>query len=685
MKSEGSEERFIDFLRLFESESRELKYRMRLSQMAVSSQRSLIVDFEDLIAFDEPLARDIVEKPDEMLEYANRAIWSQMKVEDPEYAENVKRFFARFRGLPERFPLRKICSDHVGSLLAVDGIIVRSTPVKPLLIRATFQCRQCSAIVFVDQTGFTMRGPAICPECKGQKTKGKLFDLIEKQSLFIDSQEIRIQERPEELPPGQLPRYMGGKLTEDLVDRARPGDRVTLTGIIRAQQELAARRGRLRTFELYEDSNHVDITGREDDLVEITPEEEREIKEIARDPWSGNKMIRSLAPSIYGYEDIKESILYLLVGGTRKILPDGVVIRGELNVLLIGDPGIAKSQLLQYAARVAPRGIYTAGRGSTAAGLTAAVLREKSGGMVLEAGALVLADKGVCCIDEIEKMRDEDRVAIHEALEQNTVSVAKGGIVATLNARTSVLAAANPALGRYDPYQTVTENITLPITLLSRFDLIFVMRDIPEPERDAKISQHILTLHRDKSSGESPPVSPEILKKYISYAKRINPVISDEAMKELREFYLKMRSASGTNDSPVSITPRQLEALVRLAEARARAGLKETVTVEDARQVIRLMNVCLENVGIDTKTGKVDIDVIMTGKPRSLRERMQIVLTKIAEIEKKSGFVDESDLYESLAKEKLMEEGEARGVVNQLIREGLIYSPKPGTLRRTAV
>jgi len=652
--------------------------------MAATSQRSLTVDFEDLITFDEELARNLVERPDELLEYTNRAVWTQMKVEDPEYAESVKRFFARFRGLPEKFPLRKLSSDQVGKLLAVDGIIVRSTPVKPLLVRATFQCRQCSAIVYLDQTGFTMRGPSACPECKGQKVKGRLFDLLEKQSVFIDCQEIRIQERPEELPPGQLPRYMDGKLYDDLVDKARPGDRVTMTGTIRAEQELAARRGRLRTFELFIETNHVDVVGREDILVEITPEEERMIREIARDPWSNNKIIRSIAPSIYGYEDIKEAILYLLVGGVRKTLPDGVVIRGEVNVLLVGDPGIAKSQMLQYAARVAPRGIYTSGRGSTAAGLTAAVLREKSGGMVLEAGALVLADKGICSIDEVEKMREEDRVAIHEALEQNTVSVAKGGIVATLNARTSVLAAANPALGRYDPYQTISQNITLPITLLSRFDLIFIMRDMPEPERDSKVSEHILMLHKERSTGESPPIPPDLLKKYISYAKRVNPAMSEEAMKELKDFYLKMRAASGP-DAAISITPRQLEALIRLAEARARVGLRDTISVEDARQVIRLMTVCLESVGVDTRTGKVDIDVIMTGKPRSLRERMQIVLTKITEIEKRSGYVEEKELYEALDQEKLMEQGEARAVVAQLIREGLIYAPKPGTIRRTAV
>src|SRR4029077_11606759 len=310
------------------------------------------------------------------------------------------------------------------------------------------------------------------------------------------------------------------------------------------------------------------------------------------------------------YDEIKEGILYLLFAGVAKRLPDGVNIRGDLNCLIVGDLVTAKSQLLQYVSRIAPRGLYTSGRGTTAAGLTAAVLREKTGGMILEAGALVLADKGVACIDELDKMRPDDRVAIHEALEQQTVSVAKGGIVATLNARAAVLAAANPALGRYEPHRNVGENINLPVTIISRFDLIFIIKDQPEPDYDARMSEHILALHKSKVSPVTAPFPPEFLKKYINFAKRIIPVLTQEAIIELRDFYLKMRS-KGSAEAAVAITPRQLEALVRISEARARAFLRDRVTVEDAKSAIRIMTVSLTDVGDDVKTGAMAFDVIM--------------------------------------------------------------------------
>jgi len=671
----GPEERFQEFLRSFQGPTGEYKYRRRLAQMAISGSRSLIIDFDDLIAFDAALTREIIEKPDEYLEYLNRSAWAQMKIEDPEYAEQVK-LFVRFRKLPEKLSLRRMGSEHLGKFIMVDGIIVRATPVKPMLVRAAFQCRRCNAMSYVDQVGAVMRGPGICAHCRG-----KAFDFVEKQSIFMNSQEIRIQEKPEDLPPGQLPRAMDAKLAEDLVDIARPGDRVSVIGVVRAQQEFVGRRGRLRTFDLYMDADYVDVAGKEAEVVEITPEEERRIKELAKDPWIHRKLIMSLAPSIYGYDDMKEAILYLLFGGIPKQLPDGVTIRGDINTLLVGDPGTAKSQLLQYVARIAPRGLYTSGRGTTAAGLTAAVLREKTGGMVLEAGALVLADKGVASIDEIDKMKPDDRVAIHEAMEQQTVSVAKGGIVATLNARASILAAGNPALGRYDPYRNISENISLPVTILSRFDLIFVMRDVPEAELDSRMSEHILTLHKMKTTPEEAPLPPELLRKYISYAKRIEPVLSDDAIKELREFYLRMRSISGSAESPVAITPRQLEALIRLAEARARSFLREKVTVEDARAIIRLVTVSLQDVGIDTSTGKMDIDVLMTGIPKSLRDIMQIVMGTVAEMEKETGFVEEPSLYEAL-KKKGVDEERARSAVSQLIRQGVFYAPKPGQVKR---
>jgi len=507
---------------------------------------------------------------------------------------------------------------------------------------------------------------------------------MEKQSIFMNSQEIRIQERPEDLPPGQLPRAMDVRLLEDLVDTARPGDRVSIIGVARALQEFVGRKARLRTFDLLLDANYVEVVGKEVEVVELTPDDERLIKELAKDPFIHRKLIASLAPSIYGYGDLKEAVLYLLFGGVSKRLPDGVTIRSEINVLLVGDPGTAKSQLLQYVSRTAPRGLYTSGRGTTAAGLTAAVVREKSGGMVLEAGALVLADKGVACIDEIDKMRPEDRVAIHEALEQHTVSVAKGGIVATLNARAAVLAAANPSLGRYDSYRNITDNINLPVTLLSRFDLQFIMKDVPDVDADSKMSEHILTLHRLKMTPKEPPLTPELLRKYIAYAKRVEPQLTEEVVVELRQFYLKMRSTSGSTESPVAITPRQLEALVRLSEARARSFLRDRVEVEDARAIIRLMMLSLEDVGIDTATNKIDIDVIMTGKPKSLRDKMQVVLSTFAELEKQLGIVQDSTLYQALSRKVDITDEEARKLVDQLVREGIIYSPKEGYLKRTA-
>jgi replicative DNA helicase Mcm len=394
------------------------------------------------------------------------------------------------------------------------------------------------------------------------------------------------------------------------------------------------------------------------------------------------KVIRSIAPSIYGYEHIKEAIMYLLFGAVFKQLPD-ITIRGDMNVLLVGDPGTAKSQLLQYVSRIAPRGLYTSGRGTTAAGLTAAVLREKGGGMSLEAGALVLADKGVACIDEIDKMRPEDRVAIHEAMEQHTVSIAKGGIVATLNARTAVLAAANPALGRYEPYRTVAENIALPVTILSRFDLIFVLRDVPEKERDTKMTEHILNLHMRGTAPLESPIPPNLLRKYISYTKNVKPKLTEEAITRLRDFYLEMRSASETEGTPIAITARQLESLVRIAEARARVAYRKEVLAEDAEAAIRIMGWSLKEVGIDVTSGKQDIDIIMTGRPKSVRDRLQVILGAIIEMEKETGMVEKNALLQKLQSEHEINNMEAERLIGQLIKEGTVYSPREGYLKKT--
>lgn len=303
--------------------------------------------------------------------------------------------------------------------------------------------------------------------------------------------------------------------------------------------------------------------------------------------------------------------------------------------------------------------------------------------MSLEAGALVLADKGICCIDEMDKMRPEDRVAIHEAMEQHTVSVAKGGIVATLNARTAILAAANPALGRYEPHRTVSENISLPVTILSRFDLIFVLRDVPNKESDSKMSAHILEIHRKGSSPVETPIPVDLLRKYISYAKGTKPVLGQEAIKRLNDFYLAMRSASEAEGSPVAITARQLESLVRISEARTRVALRNEVSAEDAEAAIAIMKRSLEEVGIDLSSYKMDIDLIMTGKPKSMRDRLQIVLSTLMEMEKETGIVEKIALLSELETKHNIPRGEAERLLGQLLREGTVYEPRENYLKKT--
>jgi len=670
------QERLQDFLKSD-------KYRQRISQMAITGSTSLVMDFEDLLEADSALAESVIEKPDEYLEHTNRAALAQLQIEDPEYAERVAEIGVKvqFRGLPETIPLRTLGSDHIGKLVMVDGIVVRATPSRPMVTEAAFKCKGCGNISRIVQTSPFLRAPVKCSDPGCGRTGP--FDFIEEESTFIDSQEIRIQELPEDLPPGQLPRWINIKLVgRDLVDIARPGDHVSIVGVVRAEAPTLPRVGKLRVFMLHLDANFIDITSKEPEAVLISPEEERQILELAKDPWVHRKVIRSIAPSIYGYEHVKESIMYQLFGGVPKHLPD-ITIRGDMNVLLIGDPGTAKSQLLQYVARIAPRGLYTSGRGTTAAGLTAAVLREREGGMSLEAGALVLADKGVACIDEIDKMRPEDRVAIHEAMEQHTVSVAKGGIVATLNARTAILAAANPALGRYEPYRTVAENIALPVTILSRFDLIFVLRDVPEKELDTRMSEHILDLHKTGTVPVEPPIPPDLLRKYISYARNMKPVLTEEALQRLRDFYLTMRSASETEGTPIAITPRQLESLVRLAEARARVAFRKEILAEDAEAAISIMKKSLEEVGIDVSSHKIDIDIIMTGKPKSVRDKLSVILGAIVEMERETGMVEKSALLEKLETEYEITGPEAEALVRRLQSEGTIYSPREGYLKKT--
>jgi replicative DNA helicase Mcm len=657
------------------------KYRERIAQLAINGKGSLTIDFEELYNFDQALSELMLSKPEEYLQYAGKGAYDQLKIEDAEYAEKIEKIIVRVVKLLDKEQLRRLGSRNMSRLVMIEGIVVRATPVRPMVQIAAFKCKRCGTMNYIDQNGQFLKAPAVCmaPDCG----RDGPFEFSQEDSTFIDSQDLRLQEKPEDLPPGQLPRVLAVKLIGDeIVDIARPGDHVAIVGIVRAFAPSLMGMGKLRTFILQLDANSIELLGKEPETSPPTTKEEEQIIELSKDPFVHKKIVASIAPSIFGNEHLKEAVMYLLFGGVSRSLPD-VSIRGEMNALIIGDPGTAKSQLLQYVSHIAPRGLYTSGRGTTAAGLTAAVVREKGGSMSLEAGALVLADKGIACIDEMDKMRPEDRVAIHEAMEQHTVSVAKGGIVATLNARTAVLAAANPSLGRYEPNRTVAENISLPVTILSRFDLIFVLRDVPNKETDTRMSRHILEMHRRGLSPSESQVDAELLRKYVSYAKSVKPELSEEALKRLSDFYLAMRSASETEGSPVAITARQLEALVRIAEARARVALRASVTSEDAEAAIAIMKRSLEEVGIDLSNFKVDIDLIMTGRPKSIRDRLGLVLSTIMDMEKATGIVAREALVNELETKQKIPKSEIERMISQLLREGTIYEPREGNLKKT--
>ncbi len=635
---------FLLFLKTFRDRQGVLKYRERIKEMVSLKKTSVTVDLNDLYMYNPKLVSLLVRNPEPVLEAASEALREIVRQEDPVFADAVDRFFVRVKHM-QTVKLRELRSEYVGRLVMVEGILVRATPVKEKLIK--------SVLRHVGEEGeheFTwppegemhdeFELPAECPVCGGRPP----FRLVPEKSVYADWQKVVIQEKPEEVPPGQLPRSIEVILTRDLVDLARPGDRVSVTGVLKVRPVGSLKRGTGKPpiFDMYIDAVHIDVSQKLLEEVMITKEDEEKIKNLAKDPWIRKRIIASIAPGIHGHWDIKEAIALALFGGVPKQLEDGTRIRGDIHVLIIGDPGTAKSQLLQFAARVAPRGIYTSGKGSSAAGLTAAVLRDKTTGeYYLEAGALVLADGGLAAIDEIDKMRSEDRSAIHEALEQQSVSIAKAGIVARLNARTTVIAAGNPKYGRWLG-TNIAENIELPPTILSRFDLIFILRDEPHPELDRKLARHVLRVHRE-AEYMRPEIPVELLKKYVSYARRnVHPRMTERAAEIIEKFFVELRKQGlvegrGGRMVVVPITARQLEALVRLAEAHARMALKPEVTEEDALEAIRLMMVMMQGVGYDTETGMIDSDIISVGMPRSRQEKLYRLSELIRTMVEESG------------------------------------------------
>jgi replicative DNA helicase Mcm len=669
-------EMFEDFLKSVTDRSGNSAYRTKISHMISTEGKSLVVDFGDLLKYSGDLANRVLLDPDSSLPAFKTAAFETMRSENALYADRVKgQLSVRIRAISDLVPLRKVDVSYLDKMIAVSGMIVRTSELRPLMTSAAWVC-QSGHLTFEDQDDLALKRPARCETCGEMRN----FELDKKQSKYVDFQILRIQELPEELPPGQLPQFFDVNVEGDIVNTARPGDRVVLTGVVRAVPDYTVGQVKTRLFRSQIDCNHVEVKGKEPEIVQITKEDEAVIRSVASSPDAYDRLIASVAPVILGHLPEKESILLLLAGGSVTVLPDGTKLRGDLNVLFVGDPGTGKSEMLKFASQVAPRGIYASGRGTTSAGLSAAVIREKNVFM-LEAGVVVLADQGIAAIDEFEKMRPEDRTALHESMEQQTVTIAKGGIYATLNARTAILAACNPVLGRYNPFQNLTENIgTLPIPLLTRFDLIFVTKDQPAPAEDERLATHILSVHERQGYAVPPPVEFRLLKKYIAYAKKLSPTLTKEAMARLKDYYLELRKGRG-DEGQIPPTPRTLEAMIRVATARARILLRDKVTEEDALAAIALMNRMVEDVLTDATTKKTDFGIQM-GKPlgetKNIRSAMEI-FKALEGADKKP--VERKAFKEELLKARFTDE-DAEKMIRTISKEGLIYESKPGFFRR---
>ena len=1048
-------EDFASFIRGFRGEEGQLTYLDQLRDLPIRGGHSLVVDFQHLVQYEGALASELEQNPREMFKLFSESGLLMLTELDMEFARKVQRFNVRVSNYQRKVSIRSLNSSYIGKIVSITGVVVRSSEVMTQLKTGAFRCTSCQTVTPADQVGSLYTTPRACPVCN--RSGLGTFELEPSLSTFEDFQSISLQERPEDLPAGHMPQTLDLALTDDLVSSARPGDRVVVTGMVNVKQRAAGfGRSKSRVFELSLDTNHIAVETGEQLEAELDEESIRSFRADASQPWHYKKLISSIAPSIHGMENVKEAVLLQLAGGNPKEFRDGIKVRGDVNVLLVGDPGCysgdtrlvlgdgsmptfrelagmlgveapgiypvslkvknrteeqatalhiyegqpvieitlasgrsiratpnnpfftskgwrradqlkvgtsirmrrrihsdikdyhptawklvsrdhsrnhvvsvpevvderlaaltgiltaegyvdgpysialavnqhekqlaastaqtikdlfgyepsesvlkrngkngrtldlirlrvtnphivkwlnpvvkekrvpssifmspdsvvasyvrwlfegdgnvrsqakmrdryvalssksiellrdvqllllrfgveshiyaksnkkecfvlrisdarslrlfaryvgfvserkrgqlndllqgysngrrlpersvmdhilkierrapetvydlevpktnslivngiighntAKSQLLKYIQKIAPRGLYTSGRGATAAGLTAAAIRDETGAFSLEAGALVLADKGLAAIDEFEKMREEDRVAIHEAMEQQTCSIAKGGIVATLNARTSILAAANPQFGRYDLNRNFAENVNLSPVILSRFDLYFVLRDVPDETRDALLTAHIIAQHRKMERAAEATYDTMYLKRYVAYAKVSAPKLTDEAAQAISRFFLDLRKSGG--ESSIHITPRQLESLIRESEARAKLMLRDLVTKEDVEVVIALFRSSLSQAGLDVETGKTDIDILMTGKARSSWEKHNVIVKIAEDLEKEFGSANIEEVLKR-AEGKGVDRADGRRIINDLLRNGYFYTPDDVSLKKT--
>ncbi|KAH9561963.1 hypothetical protein CY35_05G049100 [Sphagnum magellanicum] len=676
----SSQRKFKEFIRSYGDVKGPFPYRESLLQ----NPKSLQVALEDLHSFDDALSERLRRMPAEYLplfEVAAAEVLVGLKSKVPGEGGEMEEpstgdVQVLLTSKESPVSIRNLAASSISKLVKITGIVIAASRTKAKATSVTLLCKNCKNIkVVACRPGL---GGAVVPRsCDHITQPGEEacpldpWVIIPDKSKYVDQQTLKLQENPEDVPTGELPRNLLLAVDRSMVQCIVPGTRVTVVGIYsifqaggnKPQQKgaVAIRQPYLRVVGM-EQASEATSGG----ANTSTSDEDMEFKDFARRPDAYQEICRLIAPSIFGHDDVKKAVACLLFSGSRKRLPDGVQLRGDINVLLLGDPSTAKSQFLKFVEKTAPIAVYTSGKGSSAAGLTASVVRDSSSReFYLEGGAMVLADGGVVCIDEFDKMRPEDRVAIHEAMEQQTISIAKAGITTVLNSRTSVLAAANPPSGRYDDLKTAQENIDLQTTILSRFDLIFIVKDARDHQRDMQIAKHILKVHANADSlakGTEVQDQENWLKRYVEWSRsHCSPRLTDSAAQLLQNNYVKIRQQmreqnNERGSSPIPITVRQLEAIVRISESLARMQLSTVATEEHVTEALRLFHVST----MDAARSGITANLIVSPEMRAEIQQVELQVKRRMGI---GNFLSERHLIDELMRTGLSESTVRRALI----------------------